>query len=42
MRVVQAFEDGDLGGQVVLQLFVELSEIDGLDGNECSHIVCIL
>jgi hypothetical protein len=29
---MQAFEDGDLGGQVVLQLFVQLSEIDGLDG----------
>jgi len=34
MRVVEALEDRYLGGQVVLQLLVELSHVNGLDCNQ--------
>ena len=32
--MVEALEDIDLGGKVVLEFLVELRQIDGLDGNE--------
>lgn len=32
--VLEALEDIDFGGKVVLQLLIELREVDGLDGDE--------
>lgn len=33
MRVMEALKNGDLGGQIVLQLLVELAHVDGFDCN---------
>lgn len=34
VRVVEAFEDRYLGGQVLFEFLVELAEVDRLDGND--------
>jgi hypothetical protein len=34
VRMMKAFEDVDLGVEVLFQFFIELLEVDGLDGHE--------
>lgn len=40
--MVKAFEDGDLGREVVLQLLVQLAHVDGFDGNESLDAMRVL
>ena len=40
--MVQAFEDSDLGGEVVFELFVELGKVDRLDCHEAFLFLLVL
>ena len=40
--MVQAFEDSDLGGEVVFELFVELRKVDRLDCHEAFLFLLVL
>lgn len=34
MGVMEVFEDRDFGGQVLFELFVQLAQVDGFDGDD--------
>ena len=40
--MVQAFEDSDLGGEIVFKLFVELRKVDRLDCHEAFLFLLVL
>jgi hypothetical protein len=40
--MVQAFEDSDLGGEVVFELFVELRKVDRLDCHKAFLFLLVL